>query len=431
MEQELAGPLAGIRVIEVGTHVAGPFAGQLLGDFGAEVIKIEQPTGGDPMREWGAVRPEGHSLWWQVLGRNKKSVTLDLRQPEGQALARRLVLETADVLLENFRPGTLERWGLGPTELQKVRPDLIVARVSGYGQTGPYSRRAGFGSIGEAMGGIRHVTGEPDRAPSRVGISLGDALAGVFAAYGVAMSLVHRERSRTDSGQTRNGAGSRSGNGQRGTPPGQVVDVAIYESVLALMESLVLDYELAGHVRGRTGSTLPNVAPSNIYMAADGVWVLIAANADAPFRRLTEVMGEPELAADERFISHTARGEHAAELDTLIADWAGHLTSDKLVEVLSEHGVPASGIYTAKEMLSDPHFAARGTLIEAEHPALGTVHMQAPCPRLSASPGSVRTLGPGHGQHNDEVLGGLLGLSTDDLDGLRRAGVVAGEAATR
>ncbi len=421
MDNEPQGPLAGIRVIEVGTHVAGPFAGQLLGDFGAEVIKIEQPTGGDPMREWGAVRPEGHSLWWQVLGRNKKSVTLDLRQPEGQDLARRLILETADVLLENFRPGTLERWGLDPKELQKVRPDLIVARVSGYGQTGPYARRAGFGSIGEAMGGMRQVIGEPDRPPSRVGVSLGDALAGVFAAYGVAISLVHRERTRS---------ANSNGNGQH-PPQGQIVDVAIYEAVLALMESLVLDYELVGHVRERTGSTLPNVAPSNIYMAADGVWVLIAANADAPFRRLAEVMGEPQLAQDVRFSTHVARGEHAEELDALIGEWAAHLTSDKLVEVLSDHGVPASGIYTAKEMLSDPHFAARGTLIEAEHPDLGPLHMQAPCPRLSANPGSVRSLGPGHGEHNDEVLGGLLGLSTDALDELRRAGVVAGEPANR
>jgi formyl-CoA transferase len=428
VDQHLPGPLAGIRVVEVGTHVAGPFAGQLLGDFGAEVIKIEQPSGGDPMREWGAVRPEGHSLWWQVLGRNKKSVTLDLRQAEGQALARRLILETADVLLENFRPGTLERWGLGPEELQQVRPDLIVARVSGYGQTGPYARRAGFGSIGEAMGGIRHVTGEPDRPPSRVGVSLGDALAGIFTAYGVAMSLVHRERSRAADPAGHAGNGS---NGHRPPARGQIVDVAIYEAVLTLMESLVLDYELAGHVRGRTGSTLPNVAPSNIYMAADGVWVLIAANADAPFRRLTEVMGEPQLATDTRFASDTARGEHAAELDALIADWASHVTSDKLVEILSEHGVPASGIYTAKEMLTDPHFQARGTLIEAEHPALGRLHMQAPCPRLTASPGSVRSLGPGHGEHNDEVLGGLLGLSGAELDGLRRSGVVADAAASR
>jgi crotonobetainyl-CoA:carnitine CoA-transferase CaiB-like acyl-CoA transferase len=416
-----AGPLAGIRVVEVGTHVAGPFAGQLLGDFGAEVIKIEQPTEGDPMRQWGTVRPDGYSLWWEVLARNKKSVTLDLRQPEGQALARRLILENADVLLENFRPGTLERWGLGPDELQKVRPDLIIARVSGYGQTGPYSRRAGFGSIGEAMGGIRQVTGEPDRPPSRVGISLGDALAGVFAAYGVAMSLVHRERTRTQI--PTNGAVRPEADG---APTGQVVDVAIYEAVLALMESLVLDYEMAGHVRGRTGSTLPNVAPSNIYMAADGVWVLIAANADAPFRRLAEVMEEPQLPEDPRFSTHLARGEHAKELDELIAEWARGLSSEKLVEVLSEHGVPASGIYTAKEMLTDPHFAARETLIRAVHPALGELHMQAPFPRLSATPGSVRSLGPVHGQHNDEILGDLLGLSPTDIEGLQHAGVVAG-----
>ncbi|WP_019874085.1 CaiB/BaiF CoA transferase family protein [Sporichthya polymorpha] len=426
MDTENVGPLAGIRVVEVGTHVAGPFAGQLLGDFGAEVIKIEQPTGGDPMRHWGPVRPEGYSLWWEVLGRNKKSVTVDLRQPEGQALVRRLVLERADVLLENFRPGTLERWGLDPAELQEVRPDLIVARVSGYGQTGPYARRAGFGSIGEAMGGIRHVTGEPDRPPSRVGVSLGDALAGVFAAYGVAMSLVHRERTRAAT----SGMPSSNGHGPPRTG-GQVVDVAIYEAVLALMESLVLDYELTGHVRGRTGSTLPNVAPSNIYRAADGVWVLIAANADAPFRRLVEVMEQPQLAEDPRFATHLARGEHAQDLDELIGAWARGLSAEKLVEVLSEHGVPASGIYTAKEMLTDPHFAARESLIQTVHPVLGEMHMQAPFPRLSATPGSVRSTGPAHGQHNDEVLGDLLGLSNADIDALRRAGVVAGEPATK
>jgi crotonobetainyl-CoA:carnitine CoA-transferase CaiB-like acyl-CoA transferase len=402
------GPLAGIRVVEMGTHVAGPFAGQLLGDFGAEIIKIEQPVGGDPMRDWGPVRPQGLSLWWPILARNKKSVTLDLRRREGQLLARRLILETADVLLENFRPGTLEKWGLGPEELQQERPDLVIARVSGYGQTGPYSKRAGFGSIGEAMGGIRHVTGEPDEPPARVGVSLGDALAGLFTAWGVTMSLLHRERTRA------NGTGR----------PGQIVDVAIYEAVLSMMESLLPDFEHGDYTRGRTGSVLPGVAPSNLYRTADGVLVLIAANADAPFRRLVEVMGRPELATDERYATHTARGERAAELDALIETWTVTHNSAELVSLLAEHGVPAGQIYTAPEMLADPHFAARQAILTRNHPTLGEFHMQAPCPRLSGSPGSVRSLGPDHGEHDQEVFTGLLGLSPEELERLRADGVV-------
>jgi crotonobetainyl-CoA:carnitine CoA-transferase CaiB-like acyl-CoA transferase len=410
MTQDQPGPLHGIRVVEMGTHVAGPFAGQMLGDFGAEVIKIEEPTAGDPMRDWGPVRPQGLSLWWPILARNKKSVTLDLRRREGQLLARRLILETADVLLENFRPGTLEKWGLGPEELQKERPELIVARVSGYGQTGPYSRRAGFGSIGEAMGGIRHVVGSPDEPPARVGVSLGDALAGMFTAWGVTMSLLHRERT------CNNGSGGR---------PGQVVDVAIYEAVLSLMESLLPDYQIGHHVRSRTGSILPNVAPSNAYESADGVLVLIAANADAPFRRLAEVMGQPELATDPRYATHTARGERAAELDALIGQWTRRHKATDLVDLLAEHGVPAGQIYTAAEMLADPHFAARQAILTGTHPTLGEFPMQAPCPRLSASPGSVRSLGPEHGEHNQEVFGDLLGLSPAELDRLREDGILA------
>jgi len=412
VEAEPVGPLHGIRVVEMGTHVAGPFAGQLLGDFGAEVIKVEQPGAGDPMREWGTVRPQGLGLWWPILARNKKSVTIDLRRPEGQQLARRLVVETADVLLENFRPGTLEKWGLGPDDLRAERPDLIVARVSGYGQTGPYARRAGFGSIGEAMGGIRHLTGFPDRAPSRVGVSLGDALAGVFTALGVTLSLLERERGRESRGERR----------------GQVVDVAIYEAVLALMESLLPDYQLGNHIRGRTGSVLPNVAPSNLYETADGVLVLIAANADAPFRRLAEVMGQPDLADDERYATHLARGDHADELDMLIENWTRRFSAADLVELLSAAGVPAGRIYTAAEMLDDPHFAARDAILSVDHPTLGEFPMQAPCPRLSVSPGSVRSLGPEHGEHNDEVFQDLLGLSSDELQRLRRDGIVAAQA---
>ncbi len=412
-EPDRLGPLHGIRVVEMGTHVAGPFAGQLLGDFGAEVIKIEQPDAGDPMRQWGPVRPEGLSLWWPILARNKKSVTVDLRKREGQLLVRRLITETADVLLENFRPGTLEKWDLGPEALQQQRPDLIVARVSGYGQTGPYARRAGFGSIGEAMGGIRHLTGFPDRPPARSGVSLGDALAGVFTALGVVMSLLERERSR-----------GRNGNGD-GNGRGQVVDVAIYEAVLTLMESLLPDYHVGNHTRGRSGSVLPNVAPSNLYETADGVMVLIAANADAPFRRLAEVMGRPDLAEDPRYATHLARGEHAGELDLLIEDWTRRFGAAELVNILAEHGVPAGQIYTANEMLADPHFAARETIEWHDHPALGEFPMQAPCPRLSASPGSVRSLGPEHGEHNDEIFGDLLGLSPDELRRLREDGIVS------
>ena len=412
-EPDRLGPLHGIRVVEMGTHVAGPFAGQLLGDFGAEVIKIEQPEAGDPMRQWGPVRPEGLSLWWPILARNKKSITVDLRKREGQLLVRRLITETADVLLENFRPGTLEKWDLGPEALQQQRPDLIVARVSGYGQTGPYARRAGFGSIGEAMGGIRHLTGFPDRPPARSGVSLGDALAGVFTAFGVVMSLLERERSR-------GGNGNGDGNGR-----GQVVDVAIYEAVLALMESLLPDYHVGNHTRGRSGSVLPNVAPSNLYETADGVMVLIAANADAPFRRLAEVMGQPDLAEDPRYATHLARGEHAGELDMLIENWTRRFGAAELVDLLAEHGVPAGQIYTANEMLADPHFAARDNIEWHDHPALGEFPMQAPCPRLSASPGSVRSLGPEHGEHNDEIFGDLLGLSPDELRRLREDGIVS------
>jgi formyl-CoA transferase len=292
------GALTDLRVVEMGQLVAGPFCGQLLGDFGAEVIKIEPPGNGDPMRQWGREKPHGQALWWPILARNKKSVTLDLRVPRGQDLARELIA-TADVLIENFRPGTLERWGLGPEDLWRSNPRLVVTRVTGYGQSGPYSMRAGFGSIGEAMGGIRYLTGDPDRPPSRTGISLGDQLAGTFAALGTMMAVHARAR----------------------TGRGQVVDAALYEAVLALMESLLPEWQVAGYQRERTGSVLANVAPSNVYPTQDGP-VLIAANQDSVFRRLATVMGRPELADDDRYASHAARGAHAAELDALIAEWS-------------------------------------------------------------------------------------------------------------
>lgn len=397
----MTGALSDIRVIETGTLLAGPFCGQLLGDFGAEVIKLEDPGKGDPMRQWGREKPHGQSLWWPVVARNKKSVTCNLRVAEGQDLVRRLVAD-ADVLLENFRPGTLERWGLGWDELSAINPRLILVRVTGYGQTGPYAPRAGFGSIGEAMGGIRYVTGEADRPPSRSGISLGDSLAATYAAYGTLAALHARER----------------------TGRGQVVDSAIYEAVLAMMESLLPEWAVAGYQRERTGAVLPNVAPSNAYPTADGTEVLIAANQDTVFRRLCEVMAAPELAADPRYATHGSRGAHQAELDDLISDWTRTQPSDKLLAALHEAGVPAGGVYTAKDMLADPHIAAREAIVRVPHPDFGELPMQNVAPRLSADPGSVRWAGPTLGQHNDEVYGSLLGLSETERAQLRERGVI-------
>jgi formyl-CoA transferase len=396
-----AGPLAGVRVIECGSLIAGPFCGQLLGDFGAEVIKVEDPAAGDPMREWGPRKVDGLSLHWPIIARNKKSVTADLRQAGGQQLVRELA-GVSDIVIENFRPGTLERWGLGYDALAAVNPRLILVRVSGYGQSGPYALRAGFGSVGEAMGGIRHVTGEPDRAPSRTGISLGDSLAAIFAAVGAILALYARDR----------------------TGRGQVVDSAIYEAVLALMESVLPEWELAGYQRERTGSVLPGVSPSNVYPAADGSGVLIGANRDTVFARLVIAMDRPELAADARYATHTARGERQAEVDQLISDWTSTLETEPLLDLLAAAGVPASRIYQSKDMFADPHFRAREAIVRLTHDRLGPFPVQAVVPRLSDTPGSVRSLGPELGQHNEEIYGGLLGLTPARLAGLRAQGVV-------
>ncbi|WP_435149796.1 CaiB/BaiF CoA transferase family protein [Micromonospora aurantiaca (nom. illeg.)] len=401
MNDYARGPLSGLRVIEAGVLLAGPFCGQILGDLGADVIKLEEPGRGDPMREWGRERPYGKSLWFPVLGRNKRSVTLNLRVPEGQEVLRRLAAE-ADVLVENFRPGTLERWGVGPDVLWDINPRLVIVRVSAYGQSGPYAERAGYGSIGEAMGGIRYTTGDPDSLPSRVGISIGDSLAGTFAAVGAMGALRVAEA----------------------TGRGQIVDSAIYESVLALMESLVPEYAIGGYIRERTGSILPNIAPSNVYVASDGGMVVIAANQDTVFRRLAEAMAQPELAADPRFAGHTGRGRHQRELDELIAKWCAGYAGDELLELLHHHGVPAGRIYTAKEMLTDPHFAAREAIVRLEHPDLGEFPMQNVVPKLTATPGGIRRVGPELGEHTDEVLRDVAGLDGDEISRLRAAGVV-------
>lgn len=401
METNNTLPLDDLRVIELGSLLAGPFCGQLLGDFGAEVIKVEDPGSGDPMRQWGREKPYGVSLWWPVVARNKKSITANLRLKEGQDLIRSLVPK-ADILLENFRPGTLERWGMSPEQLWEINPKLIITRVTGFGQSGPYSSQAGYGSIGEAMGGIRYVTGDPDRPPSRAGVSLGDSLAATFATLGTLVALHQRGRSGR----------------------GQVVDSAIYEAVLALMESLIPEWQIAGYQRERTGTTLPNVSPSNVYPTADGEMILIAANQDTVFRRLADAMGQPELGNDVRYSTHGARGSHMEELDGLIAKWTSTVKADDLLKHLNEFGVPAGRIFRAKDMMVDPHFAARESIVKLAHPEFGEFAMQNVFPRLSETPGRVRHVGPTLGEHNKEVYQGLLGLSDDEISSLRAAGVI-------
>ena len=395
-------PLEGVRVVEMGSLLAGPFCGQLLADFGAEVIKVEPPGKGDPMRVWGRHRKEGRTLWWPIIARNKKSVTLNLREEEGQDLARRLVAE-ADVLVENFRPGTMERWGLGYDTLGELNPGLVMVRVSGFGQTGPYRERAGFGAIGEAMGGIRHVTGFPGEAPPRVGISLGDSLAATFGALGALSALHHREA-----------------HGGRG----QVVDIGIYEGVLALMESTIPEYVLTGHVRGRTGTVLPFVAPSNIYPTSDDDYVLIAGNADTVFGRLAKAVGHPEWAEDERYATHHARGENMEELDGMISEWTKGRTGDEVLKIMAGAGVPAGKVFTAEDMVEDPHYEARENVIEVEDPEIGPFPMQNVIPRLSETPGKVRWTGPKLGQHNAEVYEKVLGLGEEEQDSLRERGII-------
>ncbi|RME64517.1 MAG: CoA transferase, partial [Alphaproteobacteria bacterium] len=377
-ESSAFGALQGLRLIELGQLIAGPFCGQLMADHGAEVIKVEQPDSGDPMREWGRV-----PVWWPVVARNKKSVTLNLRTPEGQAILKELVAK-ADFLLENFRPGTMERWGLGYDQLSAINPRLIMIRVSGFGQTGPYAKRAGYGSIGEAMGGMRNLAGDPKTPPSRIGLSIGDALAATFACLGGLMALHHRHR----------------------TGQGQVVDSAIYEAVLAMMESTVPEYTQAGIIRERSGSILPKVAPSNVYPTKDGD-VLIGANQDSVFKRLAAAMDRPELAEDPRYATHIARGEHQAELDDLIAQWTKGFTAAELLARMEEHGVPAGKIFKAPDMLEDPHFKAREALVHVPHPDFENIWMQNVFPKLSQTPGRVAWAGPALGAHNDEVYRGL------------------------
>jgi crotonobetainyl-CoA:carnitine CoA-transferase CaiB-like acyl-CoA transferase len=395
----MTGPLQGVRVLELGSFIAGPFAGQLLADLGAEVIKIESPGEGDPMRRWGTML-KGRSIWWSALARNKRLVALDLRHPEGRAVARRLAL-SCDVLLENFTPGRLEKWGLGFEELRKDNPRLVMTRISGFGQTGPRASEPGFGAIAEAMGGLRELTGSADCPPARASVSLGDHVAGLFAAFGTLAALRQVDR-----------------DGQ-----GQVVDVALYEAVFALSESLVSDYELAGHIRTRAGGGLPGVAPSNAYPTADGRMMMIAANADPIWARLVGAMGQVELAGDDRFSTHESRGRHSSEVDALVAAWTNTLDFMTLDQVLAAAAVPHGLIYRAPDVIDDPQYLARETVKRIYDEVLGRqVPMPCVVPRLARTPGTIHWTGGEVGADTQDVLQ-ELGLNQDERDALGAAGV--------
>lgn len=390
-------------MIELGILLAGPFVGRMLGDFGAEVIKVETPDRGDPLRDWGNGHVEGRGLWWPVQSRNKKLVTLNLREERGQELLKRLAAES-DVLVENFRPGTLERWHLSPDELWEVNPGLVIARVSGYGQTGPYAGRAGFASAGEAMGGLRYINGSPGEPPPRLGISLGDSLAAVYATHGVLMALYHRD--------------AKGGSGQ-------VIDASIMESCFSLLESMVPEYDRLDYVREPSGTKLSGIAPSNVYRSSDAKWVVIAANAENLWQRLCGVMEREDLLSDPKFSSHRARGENQDELDAIVGAWAGERTATEIDTLLNEAGVVCGPVYSIADIFEDPQYAARESLVTMHDPQLGDLLAPAVHPKLSATPGGEAWTGPWKiGEHNAEVYGGLLGLSDEELANLREAGVV-------
>ena len=398
-----AAPLDGIRVLELGNFIAAPSAGRLLAEFGADVMKIEQPEVGDQIRRWRLFRGET-SMLWRTMARNKRSVTIDLRVPEGQELVRRLAAQV-DIVLENYRPGKLESWGLSPDELRRDNPQLVVVRISGYGQTGPYRDRPGFGGVAEAMGGLRFVTGYPDRPPTRLGISIGDTLAGLHGVIGALLGLLER----------------------RAGEVGETVDVSLQEAVLTVMESVLPDHDAYQTVRSRTGNSMPGVAPSNTYACAEGAWVVIGGNADAIFRRLMIAIGHPDIAQDPRYRDNLGRVAHAKHLDALIEGWTSQRALEEVMQVMLAAGVPAGPILSAAEVVADPHLRARGMLVELPVVVDGdeeTVTFTGVVPKLEQRPGSVRWLGPELGEHTDEVLSRLLSLGTDQLQQLRQKKVI-------
>ncbi|MFX1737957.1 CaiB/BaiF CoA-transferase family protein [Paraburkholderia sp. A1RI_3L] len=396
----MAGPLHGIRVVEIGTLIAAPFAARLFAEFGAEVVKIEAPDGGDPLRKWRKLH-EGTSLWWYLQSRNKKSICVNLKSDDGVEVVKRLLAE-ADILVENLRPGALEKLGLGWDVLHALNPRLTMVRISGYGQTGPYRDRPGFGAIGEAMGGIRYTTGDADGAPARAGVSLGDSLASLHGVIGALMSVL---RVKTGQGD------------------GQVVDVSLVESVFNLMESLVPEYDLLGHVRERSGGALPGIAPSNTYRTEDGAFVVIAGNSDPIFKRLMSAIGRPDLADDPALARNDGRVARSAELDAAIVAWTSHHSIADVLAVLERAEVPAGRIYSVADIVSDPHYQARGMLLDTTLPGGATVRMPGIVPKLSDTPGEVRWSGPSLGEHTQSVLAGL-GFAQEDIERLRREGAV-------
>jgi crotonobetainyl-CoA:carnitine CoA-transferase CaiB-like acyl-CoA transferase len=391
-------PLQGIKVVEMGQLIAGPFASKMLGEFGADVVKIEPPGVGDPLRKWRKLK-DGTSLWWHVQSRNKRSLSLDLKAAEGQDIARQLIAE-ADVLVENFRPGTLEEWGLGWEALAEINPRLIMLRISGYGQTGPYRDRPGFGVIGEAMGGLRHLSGYPGQAPVRVGVSIGDSLSSLYGVIGVLLALQERQRSGL----------------------GQSIDVALYESVFAMMESLVPEYDAFGYVREPAGSALPGITPSNSYPCNDGRYVLIAGNGDSIFKRLMTLIERPELGEDPRYAHNDGRSQHAELIDAAIAEWTQQRGRDEVIAALNEVRVPAGFPYSAADIVADPHYLAR-QMIEQVQTSAGPLKVPGVLPKLSRTPGRLGGGGPALGEHTDDLLAGL-GLSDAQVSGLRERGII-------
>ncbi|HYC37760.1 MAG TPA: CaiB/BaiF CoA-transferase family protein [Usitatibacter sp.] len=387
------GPLEGLKVVELGTLIAGPYCARLLAEFGAEVVKVETPGEGDPLRKWRKLH-EGNSLWWYAQARNKKSVAVDLRQPEGQEVVRRLTRD-ADIVVENFRPGTLEKWGLGYDALAAANPRLVMVRLSGFGQSGPYRDRPGFGAIGESMGGMRYITGYPDRAPVRVGISIGDSLAAMFGVIGALMAIHHRDKSGR----------------------GQVVDVALYEAVFAMMESMLPEYGFEGFVRERSGASLPGIVPSNTYPCRDGRYVVIGANADSIFKRMMRAIGHPELAEDPGLASNAGRVQRTEELDRVIGEWTSRHDLEEVLRVLEKAEVPSGRIYSIADIAADMHYQARGMI---ERHRLGDRDLLLPgmVPKLSETPGATRWIGPRLGEHTDAVLA-RLGYAAAEIAALR------------
>ena len=393
-------PLEGVRVVELGSLIAGPYAAGLLAQFGAEVLKIEPPQDGDPLRKWRKLH-DGTSLWWYSQSRNKKSVTLDLRSPAGQDIVRKLVAQ-ADIVVENFRPGTLEKWGLGWEDLRAANPALVMVRVSGYGQTGPYKDRPGFAAIAESMGGLRYVSGYPDRPPVRSGVSIGDTLASLYGVIGALLAMHHL---RANGGE------------------GQFIDVALYESVFAVMESLVPEYAMFDHIRERSGASLPGISPSNTYPCKDGHYVIIAGNGDAIFRRFMAAIGRDDLGSDPRLAHNDGRVAHNAMLDDAITAWTRERSLDEVLDVLEAAAVPCGRIYTAADICADPHYQARDMIESHTLPDGQAVSLPGIVPRLSETPGQTRWVGPGLGAHTEEVLASI-GIAGKDFQTLRESGVV-------